>query len=109
MGVFGWDYPPGVTGNEPQITGEWPCDCGDGCEKVPTDCCDDQYECETVVGTNSTVSDDDRVRVCAVGFGCAYDTQVRACGCTAGDPHMSDCQVMSPPERHNDRYDEGDW
>ena len=21
---FGWDYPPGVTGNEPQITGEWP-------------------------------------------------------------------------------------
>lgn len=26
---FGWDYPPGVTGNEPQISGEWPCDeCG---------------------------------------------------------------------------------
>lgn len=22
---FGWGYPPGVTGNEPQITGEWPC------------------------------------------------------------------------------------
>lgn len=23
------NYPPGVTGNEPQITGEWPCDeCG---------------------------------------------------------------------------------
>lgn len=20
---FGWDYPPGVTGSEPQITGEW--------------------------------------------------------------------------------------
>lgn len=20
---FGWDYPPGVTGNEPEITGEW--------------------------------------------------------------------------------------
>jgi len=26
---FGWDYPPGVTGNEPQITGEWRCaNCG---------------------------------------------------------------------------------
>lgn len=23
------NYPPGVTGNEPQITGEWPCEnCG---------------------------------------------------------------------------------
>ena len=26
MPNFGWDYPPGVTGNEPQITGEWPCE-----------------------------------------------------------------------------------
>lgn len=25
MADFGWSYPPGVTGNEPQITGEWPC------------------------------------------------------------------------------------
>jgi DnaJ-class molecular chaperone len=24
------NYPPGVTGNEPQITGEWPCDECDG-------------------------------------------------------------------------------
>lgn len=25
----GWDYPPGVTGNEPELSGEWPCtDCG---------------------------------------------------------------------------------
>ncbi len=23
--TFGWEYPPGVRGNEPQITGEWPC------------------------------------------------------------------------------------
>src|ERR1700760_2143179 len=27
----GWrmssNYPPGVTGNEPEITGEWPCEC----------------------------------------------------------------------------------
>jgi len=29
MPNFGWNYPPGVTGNEPQITGEWPCEeCG---------------------------------------------------------------------------------
>lgn len=30
VSVFGWDYPPGVTGNEPQIAG-WPeCPaCGD--------------------------------------------------------------------------------
>lgn len=28
--TFGWDYPPGVTGNEPQITGEWPCQECDG-------------------------------------------------------------------------------
>ena len=29
MSGFGWDYPPGVTGREPQITGEWPCtNCG---------------------------------------------------------------------------------
>lgn len=27
--MFGWDYPPGVTGNEPQITGIYPCvECG---------------------------------------------------------------------------------
>lgn len=24
MANFGWDYPPGVSGNEPQITGIWP-------------------------------------------------------------------------------------
>lgn len=28
--IFGWSYPPGVTGREPEITGEYgPCDiCG---------------------------------------------------------------------------------
>jgi hypothetical protein len=26
---FGWHYPPGVTGLEPELTGEWPCEvCG---------------------------------------------------------------------------------
>lgn len=28
-GLFGWDYPPGVTGREPAISGEYPCEeCG---------------------------------------------------------------------------------
>jgi len=29
------NYPPGVTGNEPELTGEWPCvDCdGQGCDE----------------------------------------------------------------------------
>jgi hypothetical protein len=36
---FGWNYPPGVTGNEPEITGEWPCpkcqgEGGDRAERV---------------------------------------------------------------------------
>lgn len=26
MADFGWQYPPGVTGNEPQISGVWPLD-----------------------------------------------------------------------------------
>lgn len=26
MADFGWEYPPGVTGNEPQISGVWPLD-----------------------------------------------------------------------------------
>lgn len=32
MSIFGWDYPPGVTGNEPEIAGwpEWPCPDCDG-------------------------------------------------------------------------------
>ncbi len=29
MTSFGWNYPPGVTGFEPELTGEWPCgECG---------------------------------------------------------------------------------
>lgn len=29
MSGFGWDYPPGVSGNEPHLTGEYPCvNCG---------------------------------------------------------------------------------
>lgn len=34
MTDFGWHYPPGVTGLEPQISGDYPCSrCGgDGCD-----------------------------------------------------------------------------
>lgn len=67
MGVFGWDYPPGVTGNEPQIVGAT-CDCGDDCETVGTDCCGEQPRCETVahLDTDGTVN----VIVCRQGMGC---------------------------------------
>lgn len=33
MGVFGWDYPPGVTGREPQIAGHTR-----ECEEQGSDC-----------------------------------------------------------------------
>lgn len=47
---FGWDFPPGVTGSEPEITGDWPCSvCGfrkaacycpkcTKCSEKPNDC-----------------------------------------------------------------------
>jgi hypothetical protein len=35
--MFGWSYPPGVSGNEPEITGEYgPCEC---CGMDHADCC----------------------------------------------------------------------
>lgn len=35
--IFGWSYPPGVTGNEPEITGDWDwiCEC---CNEHSDDC-----------------------------------------------------------------------
>lgn len=50
-----------------------PCDCGDDCEFVETDCCTDtQRECETelatVMGWDGEV--EDRFRTCLEGFGC---------------------------------------
>lgn len=43
---FGWDYPPGVTGREPQITGySPPCECG--------------HEYDDHVDTEITYGDDD--------------------------------------------------
>ena len=41
-GDFGWEYPPGVTGNEPQIAGRDPMD---GCAQ-----CDDPFDYEGPVG-----------------------------------------------------------
>lgn len=35
MTNFGWNYPPGVRGNEPELTGEYPCaECyGEGADQ----------------------------------------------------------------------------
>jgi hypothetical protein len=46
------NYPPGVTGNEPQITGEWPCGrCqGEKGERDP-DGGSNHYVCERCLGT----------------------------------------------------------
>lgn len=68
MGVFGWDLPPGVSANDPHITGDWPCDCGEGCETVETDCDCERPRCETttVLDSDGTVN----VIVCRNGMGC---------------------------------------
>ena len=44
MSIFGWSYPPGVTGNEPEIVGyEGPCDV---CGRSVDDCiCPECPEC----------------------------------------------------------------
>jgi DnaJ-class molecular chaperone len=43
------NYPPGVTGNEPQITGEWPCDMCGGMGYDEDE--DGKQPCETCNGT----------------------------------------------------------
>lgn len=57
-----------------------PCDCGDDCEWVETDCCDElQRECETELTVvklgDGTV--DDRFRVCGEHFGCNIERERR--------------------------------
>lgn len=48
---FGWDFPPGVTGNEPQITGEDPMyPEGDDDFDRGLDFTDDPYEDELIDG-----------------------------------------------------------
>lgn len=72
MSGFGWDYPPGVTGNEPQITGEWPCgNCG---AKLPEEA--DCPEC----GAHLDVSPEDGDWVCG---SCGWTGEAGLCvgGC----------------------------
>lgn len=57
MSAFGWEYPPGVTGREPEITGEWPChDCG-GCGYDEDE--DGRHACQTCSGTGVLPEDYD--------------------------------------------------
>ena len=49
MTNLGWNYPPGVTGNEPQITGEWPCDYCDSRGYDEDE--DGKHSCELCGGT----------------------------------------------------------
>lgn len=69
MSIFGWEFPPGVTGREPQITGEWPCaECG---RTLPEDCDGD---------------------VCPDGCGPEFDPDwEEPSGCIGNDPTCS-CQ-----------------
>lgn len=43
------NYPPGVTGNEPQITGEYPCDLCGGCGYDEDE--DGKHSCPLCLGT----------------------------------------------------------
>ena len=44
MSAFGWNYPPGVTGNEPEIAGWPPCrGCGHEAEDHEDECPFDKY------------------------------------------------------------------
>ena len=45
MSLFGWDYPPGVTGNEPEITGDYYTDECTKCGEL-RDLCPDCGACE---------------------------------------------------------------
>ena len=49
-----------------------PCDCGNDCEWVETECCDElRRECETYTSEIWIAGElEDRFRFCADGFGC---------------------------------------
>lgn len=49
------NYPPGVTGNEPQITGEWPCDVCGGCGYDEDE--DGKHSCFACQGTGIVPED----------------------------------------------------
>jgi hypothetical protein len=49
------NYPPGVTGNEPQITGEWPCDL---CYGLGYELTEDGKEACELCGGSGIIPDD---------------------------------------------------
>ena len=84
MADFGWNYPPGVTGNEPQITGEWPCELCDGAggERDP-DGGNHHATCPRCKGTGI----DPEELVCPAGH--ASDPDARECEkCGASLEHL---------------------
>ena len=75
------NFLPGVTGMEPEITGAWPCVCGEAeeCESIGTDCCDEQPQCQTI--THRDPDGSINVITCRQGMGCdARDHSAEAAG-----------------------------
>lgn len=67
------NYPPGVSGNEPHITGEWPCDECMGEGGFPDE--DDGYACEYCEGKGIITGDEKYFHMTYVCPGC--DTDVK--------------------------------
>ena len=66
---------------EPEITGAWPCVCGEAeeCESIGTDCCDEQPQCQTI--THRDPDGSINVITCRQGMGCdARDHSAEAAG-----------------------------
>lgn len=100
------NYPPGVTGNEPQITGEWPCEnCG---ATLPEEV--DCPECGKPMEYIDALKDDPehparRVWKCNEPDGCEAEIPPDTCpgGCDEPDPdrlrdEAYDRQVEGPQE-----------
>lgn len=62
MNVFGWEYPPGVTGREPEIAGDDEFDC---------ECSDDHYDCDD--RECECIGHDEGCASCHVRRGCICD------------------------------------
>ena len=60
---------------EPEITGAWPCVCGEAeeCESIGTDCCDEQPQCQTI--THRDPDGSINVITCRQGMGCDAEEQ----------------------------------
>lgn len=71
------NYPPGVSGNEPQITGEWPCDECDG--KGFEDDGESKSSCDYCEGKGFISGDEkyfSKTYVCDCGGDVKYDENV---------------------------------